>query len=188
MTQQRSHPVAPPASARPRRRNTALSALAALFAAPLILAACSSSPSSSSSGTSTSSSGSGSSTAIVTTANNAKYGTILVNSDGKTLYTLVNNGSPAPCTGSCGHVWPPLLVPTGAKTLTGGSGVTGLGKSASGTVVEYQGFPLFMYSGDTASGQANGNGISSYGGTWYVIKIGTQPGSPVTASAGATTT
>ena len=119
----------------------------------------------------------------MTTANNAKYGTILVNSEGKTLYTLTNNGSPAPCTGSCGHVWPPLLVPSGTTTLTGGSGVTGLGKSASGTVVEYKGFPLFMYSGDTAPGQANGNGIASYGGTWYVIKPGSQPGTPVTATA-----
>jgi predicted lipoprotein with Yx(FWY)xxD motif len=118
----------------------------------------------------------------VTTANNSKYGTILVNGEGKTLYTLTANGSPAPCTGSCGHVWPPLLVPAGTKTLTGGSGVTGLGKSASGTVVEYHGFPMFLYSGDTAPGQANGNGISSYGGTWYVLKVGTQPGTPVTAS------
>ena len=115
----------------------------------------------------------------MTTANNIKYGTILVNSDGKTLYTLANSGHPAPCIGSCGHVWPPLLVPAGATTLKGGNGVTGLGKSASKTVVTYQDYPLFMYSGDTAPGQANGNGISSYGGTWYVIKVGEKPGTPV---------
>ena len=165
----------------PRRRKATVLGIAALVLASLTLAACSSSPSNSS-GTATSSGGSssGSSAAVVTTANNAKYGTILVNSDGKTLYTLTNNGSPVACTGSCGHVWPPLLVPAGSSTVTGGNGVTGLGKSASGTVVEYHGFPLFMYSGDTAPGQANGNGISSYGGTWYVLKVGTTPGSPVT--------
>jgi predicted lipoprotein with Yx(FWY)xxD motif len=165
-------------SARPR---TALGGLAALFLGSLILAACSSSPSGSSSGTSTTSGGSGSSTAVVMTANNAKYGTILVDPQGRTLYTLVSGGHPIPCVTTCGHTWPPLLVPAGDKTLTGGSGVTGLGKSASGTVVEYQGFPLFRYSGDTAPGEANGNGISSNGGTWYVLKAGAQPGTPVTS-------
>jgi predicted lipoprotein with Yx(FWY)xxD motif len=165
--------------ARSSPRRHAFGVLASLALASFILASCSSSPSNSS-GSATSSGGSGSSAQVVTTANNAKYGTILVNSEGKTLYTLTSNGSPAPCTGSCGHVWPPLLVPAGVKTVTGANGVTGLGKSASGTVVTYHGFPLFTYSGDTAPGQANGNAISSYGGTWYVIKVGTQPGTPVT--------
>ena len=67
----------------------------------------------------------------------------------------------------------------GENNLTGGRGVTGLGTSPS-HIVGYQGWPLFRYSGDTAPGQANGNGISSYGGTWYVIKVGTKPGTPVT--------
>jgi predicted lipoprotein with Yx(FWY)xxD motif len=161
-----------------RRRSRAVGSLGVLFLASLILAACSSSPSNSS-GSATTSGGSGSTAPIVTTANNTKYGTILVSSDGKTLYTLVANGHPAPCINSCGHVWPPLLVPAGSATLKGGNDVTGLGKSGSGTVVTYQDYPLFMYAGDTAPGQANGNGISSYGGTWYVIKVGEKPGTPV---------
>ena len=34
--------------------------------------------------------------------------------------------------------------------------------------------------GDTSVGETNGNGINSYGGTWYVIKVGEKPGTPVT--------
>ena len=163
---------------RKRRWPISISCTVSVIAASLVFAACSSSPSSPSSGSTNSTSGS--SAPVVKTASNAKYGSILVDNEGNTLYTLVSNGAPIACSGSCPHVWPPLLVPAGDNNLTGASGVTGLGKSSSGTVVEYQGYPLFHYSGDTAPGQANGNGISSYGGTWYVIKVGTKPGTPVT--------
>ena len=119
----------------------------------------------------------------MTTANNPKYGTILVDSEGRTVYTLTtSDGLPAPCEGQCSDIWPPVPVPSGSTTLTGGHGITNLGKTGSGTVVEYQGFPLFRYSGDTAPGQANGNGISSYGGVWHVIKVGVKPGTTVTAT------
>jgi predicted lipoprotein with Yx(FWY)xxD motif len=163
---------------RSRRWAVRLSGVLAVSAASLGLAACSSSPSTSSSGSATTS---GSSAPIVSTANNSKYGTILVDNQGKTLYTVTSGGAPVPCTGSCGHTWPPLLVPVGSSTLKGGPGVSDLAKSASGTVVEYMGYPLFRYSGDTATGEANGNGISSNGGTWYVIKPGTKPGTPITS-------
>jgi predicted lipoprotein with Yx(FWY)xxD motif len=42
--------------------------------------------------------------------------------------------------------------------------------------VTYKGFPLFIFSGDTAAGQTNGNGINSFGGIWNVIKAGSTPG------------
>jgi predicted lipoprotein with Yx(FWY)xxD motif len=156
-----------------RRWLVSIGCLLAVAVASLGFAACSSTPSSSSSGHSASS------TPVVDTAKNTKYGTILVDTQGATLYTLANAGKPIACEATCTHVWPPLLVPAGAKTLTG-SGVNGLGKSSSGTVVTYQGFPLFRYSGDTSVGETNGNGINSYGGTWYVIKVGEKPGTPVT--------
>lgn len=159
------------------RMRVRMSSFLAVTAASVMFAACSSSPSSPSSSSSTTSS---SSAPVVTTAKNPTLGTILVDSSGRTLYTLTSNGEPIPCSATCTHIWPPLLVPAGSNKLTGGNGVTGLGKSTSGTVVEYQGFPLFRYSGDTSPGQTNGNGISSYGGVWYVIKVGTTPGTPVT--------
>jgi predicted lipoprotein with Yx(FWY)xxD motif len=34
----------------------------------------------------------------------------------------------------------------------------------------YKGHPLYMYAGDGAAGQTNGNGIVSFGGTWSVAR------------------
>jgi predicted lipoprotein with Yx(FWY)xxD motif len=115
--------------------------------------------------------------APIVTTKSSKYGTILVDNEGRTLYSFTQSGKPASCV--CGHTWQPLLVPPGAVALRGGAGVTGLGKSISGTVVTYMGYPLSVYSGDTAPGLVNGNGIHTDGGVWYVIRVGKKPGTPV---------
>jgi Secreted repeat of unknown function len=35
--------------------------------------------------------------------------------------------------------------------------------------VTYNSWPLYMYSGDSDPAQSNGEGIVSFGGTWYAI-------------------
>jgi predicted lipoprotein with Yx(FWY)xxD motif len=155
--------------------------VAALFAA--VLAGCGSSHSSKSSSGSTTTtaanpSGSGVAGAqgvapVVQTANNAQFGTILVDTNGATLYTLTNGGKAVPCTSSaCMAAWPPLLLPAGVTTATG-TGVTGLGTAAvtGGTIVTQAGLPLYRFSGDSGAGQANGDGIANFGGVWHVVKI-----------------
>jgi len=97
-------------------------------------------------------------------------GIVLVDAKGRTLYTLTNGGLTVACTGGCPSIWPPLLVPSGS-TPRGGKGVTGLGL-VSGGQVAIGGMPLFRFSGDTKAGQANGEGISSFGGVWHVVKVG----------------
>lgn len=96
---------------------------------------------------------------------------VLVSSTGRTLYHLTTeHGKRIVCTSSCAASWPPLLAPKGAK-LSAGVGVT---KSKLATVkrtdgklqVTYGGLTLYRYSGDTKSGETNGQGISK---TWYVI-------------------
>lgn len=145
----------------------------------LLLADCSSSGSTTSS-TSSTSSGSTLSVPLVQSTNNAKFGTILADSKGLTLYALISGGKPGTCHATdCTRMWPPLRVPPGGS-VTGSPGVNGLGKSKSGTVVTYMGYPLSRYSGDAAPGQANGNGIPSSGGAWYVIRPGAKP-APVTS-------
>jgi hypothetical protein len=45
----------------------------------------------------------------------------------------------------------------------------------------YAGWPLYEYTGDPGAGQANGQGIVSFGGTWQTL---TSAGTPVTLAAG----
>jgi predicted lipoprotein with Yx(FWY)xxD motif len=110
---------------------------------------------------------------LVRIDNNPKVGPILVDNDGMALYTLTNGYRPLPCTGTCGATWRPLLAPAGTKTVSGGSGVTGLGATGSGKVVTYWGYPLFRYLGDTGPGDTKGSEVKSFGGVWHTLRVGT---------------
>ena len=130
--------------------------------------------------------------AVVKTADNAKFGTLLVDADGKTLYTLTAaSGDAVACTGQCATFWPPLLLPAGTTVATGVSGVTGLGttEGAGGTQVTKDGLPLYRFAADAAAGDANGEGVSSFGGTWHVVKTAavSSSGSTQTTAAPAPT-
>jgi predicted lipoprotein with Yx(FWY)xxD motif len=94
-------------------------------------------------------------------------GTVYVDAKGNTLYQLTNAGQAVPCTGGCAAIWPPLLIPAGS-TPKGAKGVSGLGLAAGQVTVA--GLPLYRFSGDSKVGQANGEGISSFGGVWHVVK------------------
>ena len=153
-----------------RSSRARLSALVALGAAAAIaLAACGGSSDNSSSKkstTSTTKKSSGAATAVVKTANSAMLGTIVVAQDGKTVYTLTNAGQQVPCSGACLQVWPAVMA-TGGKAT--GTGVKNVGTTASGQVT-IDGAPVYTFSGDSAAGSTNGEGINSFGGTWNVVK------------------
>ena len=109
--------------------------------------------------------------ALVKLAASPKYGKILVDAGGRTLYLLTAGASRTlPCTGACASVWPPLLT-KGKPRAAGGVGAKMLGTVKRGTSLQvtYAGHPLYLYSGDSAAHQANGEGIASFGGTWYVL-------------------
>jgi predicted lipoprotein with Yx(FWY)xxD motif len=174
--------------------------LLGLIPAAAIAAACgSSSTSSTSSTTKATTSTSSSGPPAVQTASNAKLGTILVDSQGRTLYTLTNNGAAVACTGACLAVWPPSLLPSGQTTVSTGPGVsnvTAIG-ATGGMQVAYKGLPLYRFSGDVNAGAANGDGINSFGGVWHAVKISggsstsggtTGAGSSTTAGGGSTST
>ena len=170
----------------------------ALAAAALALAACGSSGSAGASSTSSGSNGSassstsaaGSSTAssqaaapTISTATVAGFGTVLVNGDGRTLYLLTSEkGGKITCTDAngCTKVWPDTELPSGVTAAKAGSGIQtsllGTVKDASGSLyVTYGGYPLYTFAGDSSAGEAKGEGITSFGGTWYVISASGQP-------------
>jgi predicted lipoprotein with Yx(FWY)xxD motif len=107
--------------------------------------------------------------ATVAAAKVTGVGTVLVDAKGRTLYTLTNAGQAVPCTGQCAVAWPPLLVKA-ASAPKGGRGVTGLGTVLGGQQVTVNALPLHRFAGDTKAGQASGEGISSFGGVWHVVK------------------
>ncbi len=155
---------------------------AAVAAAVLALAACGSSGGSKSSGTTSTTAGSSatsqtsaaSGTPALKTASNAKFGTIVVDADGRTVYTLTKNGQAVACTGQCVSVWPPVILPTGQTTATG-TGVSDVGTAPAaggGTQVTQGGLPLYRFAGDSGPADAKGDGISSFGGVWHVVKVG----------------
>jgi predicted lipoprotein with Yx(FWY)xxD motif len=97
---------------------------------------------------------------------------VLVDRDHRTLYTLSfsgDPGDPVPCVGRCTRVWPPLVLANEAS-LKAGKGVHNLDLGPGGRQVTASGLPLYRYSGDTKAGQANGEGIISYGGVWRVAR------------------
>src|ERR1700688_616664 len=118
--------------------------------------------------------------ATVNAATNASFGTVLADAQGLALYTLPSdhNGM-STCSSGCTQVWPALTVPAGT-TPTAGSGVTGTVAAvlqANGTYqVTYNGSPLYTFVGDTAPGQATGNGV----GGFSVVKLPT-PAAPTPA-------
>jgi predicted lipoprotein with Yx(FWY)xxD motif len=108
-------------------------------------------------------------------------GTVLVNGQGQTLYMLTSEkGGKITCT----QAWPETLLTNGATTAKAGSGVQspllGTVKDASGNLeVTYNHWPMYTFSGDSGSGVAKGQGLASFGGTWYVLN---ESGNPVTSS------
>jgi predicted lipoprotein with Yx(FWY)xxD motif len=67
----------------------------------------------------------------------------------------------------CTGVWPPIAPPSGVALS---SGFTQFTRPDDGGFVQlaYKGHPLYLYSGDSAAGQTNGENLVSFGGTWTV--------------------
>lgn len=92
---------------------------------------------------------------------------VLTASNGDTLYYLTKDtATNASCTGSCAGIWPPLLLasgePTASSSLPDAFSVL---SGSNGRQVEYDGHPLYNYSGDSGPDQSNGEGKN---GVWFV--------------------
>ncbi len=120
-------------------------------------------------------------TASVTVGGSKK--TIIVNSSGRTVYMLTGDSSKHPLCDSAGCLgaWP--AVTSAHPTGKGISGKLGIWKHNGISQVTLGGHPLYVFSGDSGPGTAKGEGLSSFGGTWYVLS---SKGSAVTATASAT--
>ncbi len=163
-----------------------------------VLAACGSTASSSNSSPSTSApavspsvtqqaNGSG---AVIKTASTSK-GTVLVTAQGKTIYWFaIDTPTKSNCNGGCASFWLPVL---GKPSAAAGASLTmhfGTITRSDGKVqATYAGHPLYTYTGDTAPGQVNGNGLNASGGLWWAMtptgaKLGASPSPSASKSSG----
>ncbi len=162
----------------PNRRLRVLLALLAAAAAAAVVAACSSSGTPSSSG-----GGSSAHAAAAGSLNTAQIGgaTVLTNTKGFTLYSFApDTSTKSNCNGTCAQNWPPVKGPATASGVKGTFGT--IKRSDGSTQATFDGHPLYTFVGDTAPGQAKGNGLNAAGGLWHEI---TTSGSAAPASAGA---
>jgi len=152
-----------------------LLALLAVAAATAVLAACSSSGTSSSSSSSPAAAAAGGlKTATIGGA------TVLTNASGFTLYSFApDTPTTSNCNGTCAQAWPPVKGPATASGVTGTFGTI---KRSDGSVqATFDGHPLYTFAGDTAAGQAKGNGLNVNGGLWHEI---TTSGTAAAGSSG----
>jgi predicted lipoprotein with Yx(FWY)xxD motif len=112
----------------------------------------------------------------VRASRNAAVGrTIVVEArKGMSLYYLTGDAKGRLCsTAACTGFWPPLTVRSLHTKVTRGKGIAGrlaVFKRADGRFqVSLRGKPLYRFAGDAARGQANGDGIQSFGGTWHAM-------------------
>jgi predicted lipoprotein with Yx(FWY)xxD motif len=165
-----------------------LLALLAVAAAAAVLAACSSSATSATGGGTPTPTSSGSPAAAAAgSLKTATIGgvTVLTNAKGFTLYSFApDTPTTSNCNGTCATNWPPVKGPATASGVTGTFGTI---KRADGSVqATFDGHPLYAFAGDTAPGQAKGNGLNAAGGLWHEITTsGTAPaGSSSSSSSG----
>ncbi|HYY18646.1 MAG TPA: hypothetical protein VE864_07375 [Streptosporangiaceae bacterium] len=158
-----------------------------VVAATAALAACSSAGASSASSSPSSSASSKSSSpasagAAANTVKTAKIGgaTVLTSAKGFTLYSFApDTPTKSTCNGTCAAAWPPVKGPV---TATGVKGTFATIKRADGsTQATFKGHPLYTFTGDSAPGQNNGNGLNANGGLWHEI---TTSGTAAAAPAG----
>jgi predicted lipoprotein with Yx(FWY)xxD motif len=86
---------------------------------------------------------------------NSGLGSILVDSHGRTLYLWqADTGPKSTCSGACAAAWPPLMT-NRAPTAGRGAKASLLGttkRSDGAEQVTYNQHPLYLFTGDTASG------------------------------------
>jgi predicted lipoprotein with Yx(FWY)xxD motif len=147
--------------------------LAAAAGLALLTAACGNSTSTGtgSGGGSNPASASSSTSGTTVGMTSSSVGSVLTNSQGKTIYVLTSDhpGNSA-CTTVCLHYWTPVAAPTTVTFATGVTAKFGVATRSDGThQLTVNGSPVYTYVGDQGSGQVTGQGLKDYGGVWWVL-------------------
>jgi predicted lipoprotein with Yx(FWY)xxD motif len=97
---------------------------------------------------------------------------LLADAKGMTLYTFKKDARlKSTCYDGCAKAWPPYLVSDGSEA---GGDFSVVPRKDGSRQWAYKGRPLYYYGGDAEPGESGGEGS---GKTWYVIRLGKNPGS-----------
>ena len=111
-------------------------------------------------------------------------GPVLVDSKGFTVYMLTaDTKGHSTCSAQCLQYWPLVPAPAGADMppVQGVSAALATTKATSGaSMLTAGGWPLYTFVKDKAPGQVAGEGVKTFGGTWYGVS---PSGTPLMASA-----
>jgi predicted lipoprotein with Yx(FWY)xxD motif len=92
-----------------------------------------------------------------------------VNASGFTVYVFdadLKQANASTCNTGCSGVWPPVTPPSGTLPANW----TSFQRQDGTKQLAYKTRALYTYTGDTAAGNANGDGINAFGGIWHVAR------------------
>jgi predicted lipoprotein with Yx(FWY)xxD motif len=102
----------------------------------------------------------------------SRYGPIVVDRGGRTLYLFTREtGRASRCVGACARAWPPALA---HGPLRAGRGIRRslmgtIRRSDGGRQLTYAGHPLYRYAPETRAGQVLCQNVTEFGGVWLVV-------------------
>jgi predicted lipoprotein with Yx(FWY)xxD motif len=102
-------------------------------------------------------------------------GQVVTDGQGFTLYMYApDHRGVSRCYGLCASQWPPLVLPRGVTRPRGGPGIRasllGTVRRSDGALqVTYNRWPLYLWQGDAAPGQATGQADDM--GLWYTVSV-----------------
>lgn len=116
-------------------------------------------------------------------------GSYLVDGSGKSLYAFdLDTAGQSKCSDQCAQAWPPFVIANGQSVVANGnaqgSSLNGIGRSDGSAQVTYNGLPLYYFSGDQVAGDTKGQGLDSFGASWWLVKPDGTKLTTTTASAG----
>ena len=119
-------------------------------------------------------------------------GRVLVDGAGRTLYLLTaDRPGTSSCDAGCLSYWPAVAPPAGSS-LPGVTAPAGRVTTPDGTpTATVAGWPLYTFVKDAKPGDVTGEGVQSFGGTWWAVSPDGRPvkpgGSSSTPSGGSST-
>jgi predicted lipoprotein with Yx(FWY)xxD motif len=91
---------------------------------------------------------------------------VLGDSRGMTAYTFsLDQDGQSRCTDRCATRWPPIAAPEGELPAP----YSALVREDGVRQLQYQGKPLYLWAGDVKPGDATGEALEGFGGTWSVF-------------------